>query len=86
LSETIDPSLATDFWLGMVAPRGTPAPIVARLNKEIAEIINLPRLKTMAETASMSPMPMTPPAFGDKLAKEWARWGKVIKDRHIQIG
>lgn len=86
LSETVDPSLATDFWLGMVAPHGTPAPILARLNKEIGEIINLPRLKSMAETASMSPMPMTPQAFGDRLSMEWARWGKVIKDRHIQIG
>jgi tripartite-type tricarboxylate transporter receptor subunit TctC len=86
LSETIDPALATDFWLGMVAPARTPAPILARLNKEISEIINLPHIKAKGEMASMSPAPMSPKAFGDKLAKEWDLWGKVIKDRHIQIG
>ena len=85
LSETIDPALATDFWLGMVAPAGTPPAIVARLNKEITEIITLPHIKAKGATASMSPMPMSSKAFGDKLAKEWALWGKVIKDRKIQI-
>jgi tripartite-type tricarboxylate transporter receptor subunit TctC len=85
LSETVDPALATDFWLGMVAPAGTPPDIVARLNKEITEIIKLPHIKAKGETASMLPAPMSTKAFGDKLAKEWALWGKVIKDRGIQV-
>ncbi|MPZ57779.1 MAG: tripartite tricarboxylate transporter substrate binding protein [Rhizobiales bacterium] len=85
LSETLDPALATDFWMGMVAPAGTPPAVIARLNKEITEIVNIPNIKATGEAASMSPAPMPVKAFGDKLAKEWALWGKVIKDRNIQV-
>jgi tripartite-type tricarboxylate transporter receptor subunit TctC len=85
LSETLDPALATDFWLGMVVPAGTPPTILARLNKEVTEIINLPHIKARGEMASMSPAPMPPQAFGERLAREWERWGKVIKHRNIQI-
>jgi tripartite-type tricarboxylate transporter receptor subunit TctC len=85
LSETIDPSLATDFWLGMVAPAGTPAPIVARLNKEVTAAIDSPEMKARGASASMAPAPISPEAFNQRLAKEWALWGKVIKDRNIQI-
>ena len=85
LSETLNPALATDFWLGMVAPAGTPAPIIARLNKEITEIIQIPEIKARGERASMFAAPLSPQAFGDKLSKEWALWGKVIADRKIQL-
>jgi len=85
LSETLNPALATDFWLGMVAPAGTPAPIIARLNKEITEIIQIPEIKARGERASMFAAPLSPQAFGDKLNKEWALWGKVIADRKIQL-
>jgi len=85
LSETINPALAADFWMGMVAPAGTPAPIVARLNKEITAALSAPEIKKRGEPASMSPAPMTAQAFGDRLSKEWAKWGKVIRERNIQI-
>jgi tripartite-type tricarboxylate transporter receptor subunit TctC len=85
LSEAVDPALATDFWLGMVAPAGTPPAIVARLNQEITAALNAPEIKRRGEPASMSPAPTTAQAFNDRLAKEWALWGKVIKDRKIQI-
>jgi tripartite-type tricarboxylate transporter receptor subunit TctC len=85
LSETVNPALATDFWLGMVAPAGTPPAVVARLNKEITEIIQLPEIKARGERASMFASPLSPQAFTDKLAREWELWGKVIKERNIQI-
>jgi tripartite-type tricarboxylate transporter receptor subunit TctC len=85
LSETLDPSLATDFWMGMVAPAGTPPAIVARLNKEITDILKQPEIKARGETASMFALPTSPEAFGDKLKREWELWGRVIRDRNITI-
>jgi tripartite-type tricarboxylate transporter receptor subunit TctC len=85
LSEAVDPALATDFWLGMVAPAGTPAPVVERLNKEITAALDSPEIKKRGEPASMSPAPTSAQAFNDRLAKEWALWGNVIKERNIQI-
>jgi tripartite-type tricarboxylate transporter receptor subunit TctC len=85
LSETVNPALAADFWMGMVAPAGTPAPIVERLNKEITAALAAPEIRARGEPASMYPAPASAKAFGDRLAKEWAKWGKVISDRNIQI-
>jgi len=85
LSETVNPALAADFWMGMVAPAGTPAPIVARLNKEIIASLSAPEIKARGEPASMAPAPTTAQAFGNRLGKEWEKWGKVIRERNIQI-
>jgi putative tricarboxylic transport membrane protein len=85
LSETISPTLAGDFWMGMVAPAGTPAPIIERLNKEISAALSAPEIKARGEPASMLPAPTTAQAFNDRLTNEWAKWGKVIRDRDIQI-
>jgi tripartite-type tricarboxylate transporter receptor subunit TctC len=85
LSETLDPALANDFWLGMVAPAGTPPAIVARLNKEITEVLNIPDVKSKGESASMYAMPISADAFAAKLDKEWNLWGRVIRERNIAV-
>ena len=85
LSETLDPALAADFWLGMVAPAGTPPGIVARLNREMTEILQDPEIMARGEKASMYAAPITPAAFSSKLAKEWDLWGRVIRERKIAI-
>jgi tripartite-type tricarboxylate transporter receptor subunit TctC len=85
LSETLDPALANDFWLGMVAPAGTPPAIVARLNKEITAVLNIPDVKSKGESASMYAMPISAEAFAAKLDKEWSLWGRVIRERKIAV-
>jgi len=85
LSESINPALATDFWMGMAAPAGTPQPIVDRLNKEINEIINTAAFKARGDAVSMYPQKRTPKEFGDKLALEWKRWGDVIRDKKLVV-
>jgi tripartite-type tricarboxylate transporter receptor subunit TctC len=85
LSENVNPALATDFWMGMAAPAGTPPPIVERLNKEINEIINTASFKAKGESVSMYPQKRTPKEFGDKLALEWKRWGDVIHKNHLVV-
>jgi tripartite-type tricarboxylate transporter receptor subunit TctC len=85
LSETVSPALAADFWMGMAAPAGTPAPIVSRLNREINAIINTPEFKARGDAVSMYPQNLTPQQFGDKLAREWKLWGDVIRDKHLVV-
>jgi tripartite-type tricarboxylate transporter receptor subunit TctC len=85
LSETINPALAADFWLGMVAPAGPPPAIIERLNKEIIASLDSPEIRKRGEPASMSAAPTSAKAFDDRIAAEWAKWGKVIRDRNIQI-
>ena len=85
LSETLHPLLRGDFWLGMVAPAGTPPAIVARLNTEINAIVNTPEFRAKGESFSMYPQKLSPKEFADKLAREWDSWGKVIRDRKIAV-
>jgi tripartite-type tricarboxylate transporter receptor subunit TctC len=85
LSETVSPALASDFWIGMAAPAGTPQPIVERLNREINAIINTPAFKARGDAVSMYPQNRTPKDFGDKLVYEWQRWGDVIRRNHLIV-
>ena len=85
LSETVDPALTADFWLGVAAPAGTPPDVVARLNREINAIVNTQAFKDKGAQASMIAQNQSPQQFGDKLAQEWALWGKVIRDRKLGI-
>ena len=85
LSETVNPALAADFWLGIAAPAGTPQPIVERLNKEINAIINTPEFRAKGEASSMYPQNRSTKEFGDKLAREWKVWGDVIRDKNLVV-
>ena len=85
LSETVSPALAADFWMGMAAPAGTPAPIVERLNREINAIINTPAFKARGDAVSMYPQNLSSKQFGDKLAREWKQWGGVIRDKNLVV-
>ncbi len=71
-------------WQGIIAPAGTPAPIVARLNKVLNEILQDPDvLKAIADTGSQ-PIGGSPEAFGEFILAERAKWSKVIKSAGIQ--
>lgn len=85
ISETVDPSLAADFWMGMVAPAGTPQPVIERLNREVNAIINTPEFRERSEKASMYPQNGSAKQFGDKLARDWKIWGDVIRDKKLAV-
>jgi tripartite-type tricarboxylate transporter receptor subunit TctC len=85
LSETLNPALATDFWMGMAAPAGTPPAVVALLNKEINAIINTPEFKAKGDTVSMYPQHKSAAEFSDRLAMEWKKWGDVIHGRKLLV-
>ena len=85
LSQTVDPALAADFWMGMAAPAGTPQPIVERLNREINAIINTPAFKAKGDAVSMYPQNRSPKEFGDKLTREWKQWGDVIQKNNLVV-
>jgi tripartite-type tricarboxylate transporter receptor subunit TctC len=85
LSETVNPALAADFWLGMAAPSGTPPAVVERLNKEINAILATPEFKAKGETVSMYPQNKSAKEFNDKLAREWTTWGNVIREKNLVV-
>ena len=85
ISESGLPGYNISQWYGLIAPAGTPAAIVSRINREIREILKLPdiRERLSAEGAELSSS--TPEEFSDFIHKEIAKWGKAVRDSGAQL-
>lgn len=66
-------------WNGFLAPRGTPAAIVDRLNRAVAEAIAKPELRERFAQLGAFIRPTTPPDFGRYLASEIDKWGAIVR-------
>jgi tripartite-type tricarboxylate transporter receptor subunit TctC len=67
-----------DMWYGVLAPKGTPSAVVARLNKEIAAVLKQPEVAAAFEAQGMVPAASTPADFGKLIDKDAARWATVV--------
>jgi tripartite-type tricarboxylate transporter receptor subunit TctC len=71
------------FW-GILAPAGTPKPIIDKLHAEIVKAIKSPDVnRTLTETLGMDVLALSPEATGKFLADAIQRWGKVVRDNNI---
>jgi tripartite-type tricarboxylate transporter receptor subunit TctC len=73
------PGYETSFWLGIGAPKGTPAEIVATLNGEINAALNDSKLVAQLASLGDTPIPMAPGEFGSLIAGDIKKWGEVVK-------
>lgn len=71
-------------WIGMMAPAGTPRPIVDLLNKEINAILTRPDIQASWRKLGADPIVMTTAEFGELLRSELERWESVIKTNGIK--
>jgi tripartite-type tricarboxylate transporter receptor subunit TctC len=67
-------------WLGLVAPKGTPAPIAEALSRQVAKILADPAIKAKADASGLYPATSTPAEFSAFIRKEAERWGTVVKE------
>jgi len=70
---------AIDTWWGLVAPAGTPGPVIARLNKAFTDALKAPETKTRFEALMAEPVPTTPEQFDAFMAAERAKYQQVVK-------
>lgn len=70
-------------WNGMAAPRGTPRPIIDRLNAEVARVMALPEIRDRLLPLGVEPAPGTPEALRALLVAETELWGRVITNAEI---
>ncbi|MCI3951730.1 MAG: transporter [Burkholderiales bacterium] len=69
----------TTIWLGVMAPAGTPKPILERLNAEIGKITGRPDVKKTWNEQGAQPMIMTTAEFEKYLHQDIAKWAKIVK-------
>lgn len=78
----------TDFDVkslrGMMAPKGTPAPIMERWSAELAKVLKMPDIQERMAAQGMGPYFMTPAAFEKRMRVEFARYAQVLKTVEIK--
>jgi len=72
-------------WWGILAPAGTPRPIIDKLVSELNKALNLPDVKKMlGETLGMDVVALSPEATQKWIVEQIARWGKVVRENNIR--
>jgi len=69
----------TTIWLGIMAPTGTPKPVIDRLNAEITKVVNRADVKRIWGEQGAMPMSMSVAEFDKYLIADIAKWAKVVK-------
>jgi tripartite-type tricarboxylate transporter receptor subunit TctC len=78
------PGYEASGWSGIGAPKGTPAEIVEKLNKEINAALADPKIKARLADLEGTPLVGSPADFGKLIAEETEKWGKVIRAANIK--
>lgn len=79
------PGIESFTWYGFVAPAGTPAPIVDKLNGEIRKALDLPDVRKRLAELGAEPSPGTPAELRSFIASELAKWGKVVREFGVRV-
>jgi tripartite-type tricarboxylate transporter receptor subunit TctC len=71
-------------WYGVLAPAGTPRPVISRLNAELVRIMHSPELKERLAATGTDPLTSTPEEFAAYIKSEIAKWGDVIRKAGVK--
>ena len=79
------PKVAVSLWYGLLAPAGTPKPVVEKLNREAAKALTSPEVRDKLQAQGAEPMPGTPEAFASFMQEEMAKWAPVVKQAGVKL-
>jgi tripartite-type tricarboxylate transporter receptor subunit TctC len=85
IAEAGVPGYETGIWLGLMAPHGTPRPVLERLNAEIAKVLNAADVKETWGKQGAAPMSMTIEQFDKFLRDDIAKWAAVVKTTGMKV-
>jgi tripartite-type tricarboxylate transporter receptor subunit TctC len=79
IAESGLPDFDVTIWFGLVAPKGTPADVIAKLHAQLDNILASADVNSRLATLGAEPLPGTPQAFAAMIRQDTAKWSKVIK-------
>ncbi|HEY6511759.1 MAG TPA: tripartite tricarboxylate transporter substrate binding protein [Burkholderiaceae bacterium] len=85
LAESGYPGYSAYVWLGLLAPKGTPAAIIDLLNREVLAALGTPEVKGYMAHASIDPIGSTPAEFGSFFRAERDTWARVIQSTGAKL-
>lgn len=71
-------------WLGILAPTGTPQPVIERLHKEIAEAVKSPDIQALYTRLGMEGTVLTPKVYGDEMKRDFGRYQAIAQRAGIE--
>jgi tripartite-type tricarboxylate transporter receptor subunit TctC len=71
--------------MGLIAPAKTPEPILARIAREVSEVITAPDIRAKLKVQLMEPIPTSPEEFRARIDADIARWSPVTRAANIGI-
>jgi tripartite-type tricarboxylate transporter receptor subunit TctC len=74
-----------DAWNGLIAPGGTPKPIIDKISKDVAEIIKQPAVREKLAAQLMEPVGSSPEELRARMDGEIARWAPIIKSANVKL-
>jgi tripartite-type tricarboxylate transporter receptor subunit TctC len=77
------PNFRYETWFGVMAPAGTPKPILAKVSKDIATVLAMPDVKEKLEVQGEFPAPTTPEQFDAIIKNDAERYGKILRDAGV---
>lgn len=72
-------------WFGLLAPAGTPAPIIEKMSREIARIVASPEFKKKMEEIGAEPIGNTPVQMAQQIREDTERYAKLVRDAGVTI-
>lgn len=85
LNEAGVPGYEVLVWFGLQAPAGTPEPIVAKLNAQVATILRSPEVTREFAAQGVEIAASSPDRFAELVKSEIAKWGKLVTDAKIKV-
>jgi tripartite-type tricarboxylate transporter receptor subunit TctC len=85
ISESGVPGYEAYSWVGMVAPAGTPKDVVARLNREIVEVLKQKDVAEKLNGQGALPVGDTAEQFAAYIKAEIEKWGAVVRSSNIKV-
>jgi tripartite-type tricarboxylate transporter receptor subunit TctC len=77
--------VAVSLWYGLLAPAGTPRPVIARLNSEVGKALQSADVRERLLAQGADPMPGSPEAFAAFMQAEMAKWAPVVKQAGVKL-
>ena len=84
IAETL-PGYEVNSWYGLMAPAGTPKPIVELLHKEASETLNTPEIVALLKQRGLEVVGSSPDQYTTKIKEDMSRWATLIKATGIKL-
>jgi tripartite-type tricarboxylate transporter receptor subunit TctC len=85
MSEAGVPGFEVTAWFGVLAPTGTPQPVLAKLHTDVVRMINMPDVKERFLSQAAEPIGSTPAEFAAFINAEIGKWSRVIKESGAKV-